>query len=75
MSRRAAATPGGEAPQSSFLSWQKQTASADIMATAEKLLDSLEDTAELLNEIDEKYIVVSIQLITQFPYGITIHCI
>ncbi|KAL8615234.1 hypothetical protein ACOMHN_050275 [Nucella lapillus] len=41
-----------------FTDWQNNT-NANIMTTAEELLDKLEDTSELLAEIDQKFILTN----------------
>lgn len=56
---RGGGSAGLDTPQASFLSWQQQAANADLIRTAEKLLEQLEDTSELLTEIDQKYILSS----------------
>ncbi|KAL8605794.1 hypothetical protein ACOMHN_066384 [Nucella lapillus] len=38
-----------------FTDWQQKT-NASLMSAAEELLEKLEDTSDLLSEIDEKYI-------------------
>ena len=37
----------------------RQKTNASLMSAAEELLEKLEDTSDLLAEIDEKYILVS----------------
>ena len=54
-----------------FSDWQQKT-NASLMSAAEELLDKLEDTSDLLTEIDEKYILVSLKTLpretrTQMP--------
>lgn len=49
-----------------FADWRQQT-NEGLMATAEKLLEQLEDVSDLLTEIDEKYILVSHHLLLLPP--------
>ena len=46
------------ASQMSFADW-RQSSNENLMTTAETLIDNLEDIADILVEIDDKYIAVS----------------